>query len=546
MSNKLVKIAEESAEGGFWLFLGNTSATFISALGAIVIARLLGPANYGLYSLSLTIPFLMAAIADFGVGPALTRYSAKLRVENKPLQLASMLKSGFLIKSTIGCLLLIITLTFSSDLASWLLNRPEVIAYLTFASALILFQAVFSAANSALIGMDEMGDVSFMMVTQSIIKTLISPLLILVGLSVSGALLGHVSSVAVAALLGTIFLFFKHYRGLRKNLEEADVELENSLPAMINYGFPVYLAVLLTTFLAQYQNLVLAHFASNKEIGNFNASINFSALISLIAFPISTVLFPAFSKTDPNRDNDSLKRMFTLTVKYASFLLVPSSVLVALLSKEFISVTYGGRYTSAPLYLSVYMGIFLLTGLGYLILGNLFSGVGETKETMNMALITVLTFLPSAPLMTKIFDVVGLIIALIASTLLGLIYGLLQAWRKYRLKIDALSESRIYLAAGIAVAPTLAIISTTDLPALIKMGVGSALYLLAYLTVAALIEAIKKQDVTNLSQILNGIKIVNFVAKPILIYESHVLDLRQRLLKPSLVVKEAQKGVTTA
>jgi len=42
------------------------------------------------------------------------------------------------------------------------------------------------------------------------------------------------------------------------------------------------------------------------------------------------------------------------------------------------------------------------------------------------------------------------------------------------LKIDVLSESRIYLAAAKAVAPALKIISASNLPALINIAIGGA------------------------------------------------------------------------
>jgi len=82
MSNRLAEIAEESTRGGFSLFLGNASATFISAVVVVIIARLLGPENYGIYALSLTIPSLAVAITNLGMSQALTRYSAKMTSES--------------------------------------------------------------------------------------------------------------------------------------------------------------------------------------------------------------------------------------------------------------------------------------------------------------------------------------------------------------------------------------------------------------------------------------------------------------------------------
>jgi O-antigen/teichoic acid export membrane protein len=372
-----------------------------------------------------------------------------------------------------------------------------------------------------------MEKVSLMLLAQSLVKASLSIVLILIGLSVLGGILGHLSGCAVAAILGLTFTFLTQHRKLNKNSD--GVRVENPAAAMVKYGFPAYVAALLTTLLTQYQNLTLAHYVSNMEIGNFNASTNFSALINLIAFPITTVLFPAFSTLNPHSDGEALKSMFTLSVKYASLLLVPSSLFVAFLSREFISLTYGESYALAPLYLSFYMGIYLLTGLGSLVLGSLFNGLGETKETLNMTLITALAFIPAAPLAAKMFSVTGLITALIASNLTGVIYGLIQARRKYRLKIDAYSELKIYLSAGIA---TLTLgIPSIQLPASISICVKGTMYSLTYLTAIALIEAVKKQDTANLSQILNNVKIVNLLAKPILSYEEHLMNLRQRLLK---------------
>ncbi|NIM45453.1 MAG: oligosaccharide flippase family protein, partial [Nitrososphaeria archaeon] len=66
------------------------------------VARLLGPENYGLISLSLVVPSIFAGLIDLGVNSSLIRFSASLRAEGKAQHAASMLKSGFLFKFLIG------------------------------------------------------------------------------------------------------------------------------------------------------------------------------------------------------------------------------------------------------------------------------------------------------------------------------------------------------------------------------------------------------------------------------------------------------------
>jgi len=82
MSTELLKIAEDSARGGFFLISGSILATVISAVATIIIARLLGPELYGQYALALVIPQLLFLFADVGINQGLTKFSASLRAQN--------------------------------------------------------------------------------------------------------------------------------------------------------------------------------------------------------------------------------------------------------------------------------------------------------------------------------------------------------------------------------------------------------------------------------------------------------------------------------
>jgi len=73
--NEVVQIAKESARGGYYLFVGNTLSTGILTVASIIIARLLGPNDYGLFSLTIAVPSLFIGLVDFGITSAITRFS---------------------------------------------------------------------------------------------------------------------------------------------------------------------------------------------------------------------------------------------------------------------------------------------------------------------------------------------------------------------------------------------------------------------------------------------------------------------------------------
>jgi len=525
MSDRLAVIAEQSTSGGFSLFLGNASATFIGAVVVVIIARLLGPEDYGVYALCFTIPSLAVALAGLGLGPALTRHSARLTSEGRESELAVMLRSVLISSLLLAALALMLVLLASDYIAAFGLRRPGIGEYVRLASFLIIFQMIFTVTSSALIGLGRMGYASLMMTIQSAVKAVASPTLVMVGFGVAGAIFGHITGFMVAAGLGLVLLVAKRYKNLSIRSKKSSIGYFESLRIAVKYGLPLYLSGLLTTLVIQYQNLVLAQIVADFEIGNFNAAVNFSALLSLVAYPIATALFPAFSKVNLDSESNDLRRMFEVSVKYGSFLLIPASVIVATLSEDLVSTIYGQSYGSAPLYLSIYVAVFLLAGFGSIILGPLFNGIGETKQTLKITVVTAALFLFTAPVMAQAFQVVGLILAFLASDLAGTAYGLNVAYKMFHLRLDINSSLRIYLTSGISIVPTLLLLSVVNLPSLLNIAIGVLTYLASYLTFSPLTGAIKRTDVENLSQILGKIKIVNPIIKPIMIYENRLLSL---------------------
>jgi len=523
MSDRLIEIAEDSARGGFFLFTGNVLSTSILAIGSIIIARLLGPENYGLLALSLVVPSILTGLIDFGVGSALTRFSVKLRAEGKTQLAAGILKSGLLFRLVLGLAMFALCFTLSDVFAIYILNRPGMGFLVKVASSLILLQTIYSTLSSGFMGLDKMEGNALIMNAQSFAKTVLSPLLVVLGFGVFGALVGHVASYMTAVLVGGL-LFSKCYKGLGKPMNNS---LRSSLRPMLRYGFPLYFSSLLALVLGQYQSIILAFFTSNVEIGNFSIATNLSSLVNLLIFPLG-VLFPAFSRANPN--GNELKRAFRLSVKYAALLSVPATLVVAILSRDLVYTLYGHSYDLAPFFLSLYILVFFFTGLGYIVLGHLFNGIGETRVVLNWNLVNLLVFVPLAPVLIMLFRVPGLIIAFLASTLLSLVYGLYVATRRLGVTLDVNASLRIYLASLLSSIPTLAFLYVSFFGSLVNVVVGGSIFLLTYLTLLPFVGAIHERDLENFKDIFGRLRVVWPLIRLGLVYEGKILHLRSLLL----------------
>jgi O-antigen/teichoic acid export membrane protein len=517
MSSSIRDVMEDFAKGGFTLFVGNSAASIILAVGSIVVSRLIGPEGLGLYALSLAIPTILLSLIDFGINPAVTYYSTKLRVEGRPDLLSEALKAAYVNRVSVGFVVALASFLSSNHIAA-LLNRPEASKLIQISSLLIFVQSLFNLNNSAFLGLEKIGSYSKSLIVQSVAKLLLSPILVLVGLGVSGALLGHVGSFVLASTLGCLALY-RYYSSLGKPTQDS---LAENLKMMMRYGIPLYLSTILSVIITQFRTLILAFFVSDAEIGNFSVVLTLASMMNVLIFPLSA-LFPAFSRL---KSESELRKMFTICVKYATLFIVPATIAVMVLSKEIVYTLYGRAFTLAPQFLTLYLIQFLYVAGGLVVLTYLFSGVGKTGIIFRAELIDIGLFLPLATLLTMYYRVEGMIISSLIAYLAALLYTLFAAVNELKVSIDYKASSLIVSAALIAATPTL-VLHTLKLGNLLTLVVGALLYFTTYITLLPLIGALDENDVENLRQLASKLGLLRPISEPILNYVKKLVELRR-------------------
>lgn len=524
-SDELTGIAEKAARGGMFLFVGNTSSTVILAVGSIVIARLLGPSGYGLYSLTLLAPVLLVSFADVGMSYALVRLPAKLRSEGDFDGTSRMIQLGFLLKLSVSLMAFLACYVGADLIAVSLLNRPELAGLLRLASVLIVFQAIYGAVINSFVGLDLMQYTAGTQLLQSALKTVVAPALILVGLGIAGALIGNVLGMLIGGATGAVLLFTKKAKPTKKTTRSLSLELN----VLLSYSLPLYLASVLSAFLTQYQNIVLAHLATNVEIGNFNAAWNFNSFLVIVSYPVTTAIIPMFSKMDPQNRRSDLIRAFELAVKYASLLMIPASVAVMVLSRDLINVTYGAGYTLAPGYLVLLAVFYLLYLLSYDILVSFLYGVADTGTALKIGILTFAVFIPLGPVLAWFLGGYGLIIALIISSTISTVYGVRRASRKFGVRLQMKTNARILLAAFLSAIPTIALLQVyVTGTSVMNVIFGGLVYLASYLTLAPICGAVNSSDIDNLRTIFFKTRMIARLTKPIFGYEERILSMTSK------------------
>lgn len=515
----LTQIAEESARGSFFLLSGTAISTVILAVGSILIGRILGPELYGQYTLAFVIPQLLFIFTDLGINQGIIRFSASLGAKDDINRLTKMIKYGLMLKASLGIAIFILNYALADFLASALLQRPDLAFYMRIASVSIGFQTISTIAAAAFVGLDKTEYNALTSNIEAISKTIISVTLVLFGFSVAGAVLGSTAGYVISAVTGASLLFFLLRQSSRT---EEKYSSKEDLKRLIFYAAPLYAALLLTGFVPVYQNIILAIFVSDAEIGNFRAAANFVVLITTVSIPLTTALLPAFSKFDSS-STEKIRTFFKLANKYTAMLVLPIIVLIIMFSSEIVQIIYGSTYQSAPLYLATYCLLFFQVGLGYLTLTSFYNGLGETKTTLKISLITFAMLALLSPILARALGVQGLIIAFLIASVTGTIFASYIARTNFKIEFETEALKKIYFVSLSSSVPALLLVRFLAIPQPFNVITGGLLYLFTYATLTPVTRIIDHPELEAITQTLQKIKPLSLAIQPLIRYQRKML-----------------------
>jgi len=503
--SKAADIAKVSTTGSFHLLWGLVVSTVISSIATIFVARLLGSDLYGLYGIVTVIPTLIGIFRDWGVNSAMVRYAAQFLGEGRESEVRSIFVSGLIFEIAVGLALSALSFGLSGYLAADVFHRPAIAPLIQLASISILAIGIVNAATAAFTGVERMGHNSIMLIMQSIFKTVIMIALVVQGLGTAGAVIGYTAGYGIAAATGIILMYII-YRNLPKP-DTKRLEIKAYIKAMLTYGTPLSLSTIISGFQGQYYTFLLPIFyvSDNTAIGNYGIASTFVVLISFFATPITTMLFPAFSKLDPEKDKDALRSVFQFSIKYASLVVVPVAVLVMCLAQPAIATLFGASYESASLFLALLAITYVYTAFGSLTNGNFMLSQGKTTFVLYLTLITAALGFPLGYLLIMQFGVIGLIITSLISGIPNMIIGLHWINKHYGLTMDWRSSAKILISSLAAGAPTYVLVTALSFSNPIRLGIGFVFFAAIFIVSVLLTRTLNRDDLNSLRSMTSGL-----------------------------------------
>jgi O-antigen/teichoic acid export membrane protein len=491
LASKARDIGKISARGGFNLFWGIAVSSIVTALGVLYVGRTLSPAEIGIISAVMTAPNLIKTFRDLGIDQATIKFTAQFRSEKSTAKAKQVLAAESLFEIVLGFVLFAISF-FLSDVISNILDRPTIVPLIQIASLIVFGEALLKAAQSAFTGYERMGLHSTTLVIHSFFKTGLMIFLVQSGYGPTGAIIGDTISYLIAGIISIIILYFSIYKNLQK---PNGLRLIATIKYMIKYGLPVSIAWIINAFLTQFYQFLIVIYSTDLLLGNYYIAVSFAVLVTFIVIPLTTILFPAFSKIDAQKEIDLMKSVFKSSVKYSALIVVPSTFAVIALAQSAISTLFGKQYEFTPIYVTLYVVIYLYAAIGSLSVDNLIKSQGRTDINLKLTLITAAMGLSLSVILIPLFGIMGLLATYLVAGIPSTLLALWWVRKHFKVTIDWLSSAKILIASGIAASITYLIVSNSNIASWIILVTGAMIFFLVYLVAAPVLGAVNRQDI---------------------------------------------------
>jgi O-antigen/teichoic acid export membrane protein len=436
------------------------------------IARVWGPDGLGEYSTMFTYFIFLMQFPLLGLHIILARDIAA-----HPEDIGRYIASSCLLSFCTAVFLAIIIVVVGWWAYEESMHWPFFVLALTcFPTAIIV------SIESALIGREKMTIISKVNIIESIVRSLLSAALVIMGAPLIALVIVLLLSRFISLWLYTVEI--KQIMALGRGL--IDLILLKQLVKQV----PLFFGILLFSASIGKLDLIFLSFVGEgmHDVGIYSAAFKIYEMGVMVPGMISVVLFPIFARLYiHNRKNFTLQ--FSMITRLVSGIGLPCTILVCALAADIIPIIFGDQYEESIFLFQLLSGAIFCTALDQLLSLALISAKQEKLELRVLAstfVVYVACLLFLIPLYGSLGAAIATLIALVMKVLVRYYYARsIVGVTLFSLKIPSIIIS------GVAMSLVVFLLSSN---VIVSICLGFA----AYVLVLLLLKGVTKSDLQQL------------------------------------------------
>jgi O-antigen/teichoic acid export membrane protein len=451
----------EPAEAAIWQELGQRGSHAalqlairsvilrgLTFVGTITLARLLAPADFGVYGIVAFVVAVWTSLGDFGLGAALVQQAEK----PSPAQL----RTAWTVQQLIALSAVVMIWLAAPALTGLVSGLPSDTPWMLRVLALGLLMSSLRTLPAVMMERDlRFGPLAAAEVVQQITFYSVAVALAVAHAGAWAFVLAGIAQLAMGALV--VNLAWRHRPGI--GIDRA------CLKSMFGFGFAYQSSIIVLTLRDAPLPALVGLVSGTVAAGLIQFAFRLALTIATIDELVARIAFPAFSRLQGHPQQQA--RALDVAVLMTGLVLVPAQCWIAALAPVLVPIVFGSQWTEAILPLQL-MCLATLLRFPARYLRQAEFADGATRRGLGMSIATTALALAGFVVGLLWWGLPGCTLGFLAGSALGL-------WASMRLARDipGLSWGRLWLMFGAGLAAGAG--STVTLIATGQVAIGAAL-----------------------------------------------------------------------
>lgn len=441
----------------FWLSFGQIAGRLIRASVIIYAARVLGAADYGVFSYALGLAGFFTIFADVGINSILTR-----EVSQKPAERSQYFATALWIKFG----LLLATTALVVFVAPFFSKIEAARALIPFVALLTIFDGIREFVNSFLRALERMELEAFANTVTNVAITAAGFIILSFSATAYSLTMVYALAGSVGALFA-VFLLRKEFRGAFSNFRRS------LLRPLITAALPIALMGLLGAFMLNTDMIMLGWLRTPEELGFYSSAQKIVQVLYVIPGILASAIFPVLARLIGQARHRDVRTLMERTITAAFLVAIPLTIGGAVLAKPIMSFLYGAEYIPGAAAFQFLIATTLIAFPGTLV-GNLILAYNKQKSVVWGVALGSIGNIAFNALLIPILGIMGAAIATVIAQFLsnGYMWHVIRKTNQF----ETFSHLKKIVAAGIIMGVCAGILNVLGIHVLATIAAAGLIY----------------------------------------------------------------------
>jgi len=390
------------ARGAAITLIGRVTGRAIDLLNLVIIARLLGLEQFGLFSLGWALVQLLRIISPAGLHMAVIHFGAQYW-DSKDRRFIGVLRGAIYSALAIGAMLALSLHLFSPIISRVLYDDIRLISvFRGFAIIIALLPSLRVAAAATRISQR----MQFAVLSEDSFPPFLLLIMILILAGLGDLEIAKVIAAAAGAFalgLGMALVFL--WKVCSQRFLESDYA-GFPLPRLIKYAIQVALAGIFTETMVRSIPLLVGYFLTVSHVGIFHAASQPAMITSVILNAFNSILSPMAATLHNGRRYLQMNRLYKLSTRWGLYLSLPIFLILIISPEEVMILLFGEAFGEGAIPLRI-LALAQINNTGTGAVGVILIMTGNQRDWGKMAILSFVVGLLSARFLIPGFGLKG-------------------------------------------------------------------------------------------------------------------------------------------